>query len=135
MRSMRSLGLVFACLAMVLVGTGCGSNQSTGQVPDAQFHEKVRVFEADLMARSQDLETRLELLQGHGLSLADEAKDRWLEASEKYSGAQEAFKAKLQASQNQTPASWNIHQRDVNEAWASVEAAFEELKTISGKKE
>jgi hypothetical protein len=135
MRRAKTLRFWLVLAGFLVVGPGCGPGEQPQAMPDARFHEKVRVFEADMLARSQDLETRLDILQGHGLNLPEGVKDKWLEGSEKFANAQEAFKTKLQSAHDQTPATWNAYQAQMNQNWEAVEAAFQELKKISGKKE
>jgi hypothetical protein len=131
----KKLGFTaFAILGLVLAA-GCGQNQQANPVSDGQFQEKVRVFEADMLARLQDMETRLDMLQGHGLNLSEAAKDQWIEWSGKFSEAQESIKSKLETARNQTSATWGAFQTELDQHWAALEAAFSELKKITGKKE
>jgi hypothetical protein len=129
------LGIGIVLAGLLALTAGCGPSEQPNTASDAKFQEKARVFEADMLARSQDLETRLDMLQGHGLNLPDAAKDKWLEESEKFTNAQETFKAQLQNAHDQTPATWNVYQAQMNKNWDAVEAAFQELKKITGKKE
>lgn len=134
MKKIHCLVKLLAFAGGLALAAGCGPSAPTNTVSDAQLQEKIRVFEADMLARSQDLETRLEILQGHGLNLPDAAKDRWLESSEKYTQAQDIFRARLQSAHDQTQATWNAYQTEMLQHWEAVEAAFQELKKTAGSK-
>ncbi|MBN1594668.1 hypothetical protein JW933_01950 [candidate division FCPU426 bacterium] len=131
----KPLAVSLVLCGLMSLCVGCVSNTQTKQPSAAQFSEKVRVFEADMQARLQDLEMRLEMLQGQGLRLADDAQDKWLAASEVFEKTQESFRSKLQAARNQTWETWNAYREDLNKHWESVEAAFQDLKKAAGKRE
>ncbi len=123
------------CVGLLGISAGCGPSAQKGSASQAGFQEKIRLFEADMRAQAQDLETRLEMLQGRGLQLSDHAKDKWLEGSEVFGEKQEAFRTRLNAARSQSRENWIAYREDLNRRWGEVEAAFQELKKAAGKRE
>ncbi|MCD4814330.1 hypothetical protein K8S19_11635 [bacterium] len=125
---------ILLCVGLIL-GAGCGPAPQTNRVSEVRFQEKIRVFEADMRAQLQDLEMRLEMLQGRGLKLSDQAKEKWLESSDLFEKTQDAFRTQLETVSTQNQASWIDYRENLNKRWESVEAAFQELKKSAGKRE
>ncbi len=135
MKNTNTLVTAFTLIGLLALGAGCGPRAQTQTMSDGQFQEKVRVFEADMLARLQDLETRLEMLQGQGLELPAESKDEWLESSETFENSRDKFRSELQSARYRTQADWNDYRDGMNKQWEAVEAAFQSLKRSAGKRE
>lgn len=117
------------------LAAGCGSKPQNTSAGQAGFQEKVRLFEADMRAQMQDLETRLEMLQGPGLRLSEEARELWLESSDTFAQARVDFQSALERAEGQTQATWLQYREELDQKWTAVEAAFQALKRAAGKRE
>ncbi|MCK5243509.1 hypothetical protein KAR34_13760 [bacterium] len=134
MKKMYQIVTTFLCIGLLGIGAGCGPAPQTNKMSDTRFQEKVRVFEADMRAQLQNLEMRLEMLQGSGLRLSDQAKEKWLESSEQFAKTQDNFESNLNRISLQTQENWIAYREDMNRRWAAVEAAFKEFKKAVGKR-
>jgi hypothetical protein len=132
--SMKKLITLLVCLGLSVSIASCGPAPKAKKMSDASFQQKVRVFEADMRAQLNDLETRLEMLQGSGLKLSDQAKDKWLESSELFTNTQDDFESNLNRISNQTQENWIAYREDLTQRWTALEAAFQELKKAAGKR-
>ena len=74
---------------------------------------------------------RLDMLEGGGLRLEPEARDRYLELGPVLEEKREAFARALAAVRDQQPATWPAYREKVNARWRELDAAFKELEAVA----
>lgn len=135
MRSFYRILGISICVCLIGFGLGCGSKKKSASMTPVRFQEKVRVFEANMRAQLQDVELKLEMLQGNGIKIPDQFMEKWLAGSERFEKAHATFIRKLDGIHSQNQETWATYRMDVSEHWNAVEAAFNDLKKAAGKRD